>query len=187
MKSIVLSRIATLMVLLCLPAMAVCDEVPLGCQSFHVASGTFRVWDRPKQVEDTSFTDHQGRTFRLSAFKGRPVLLHVWGTWCPPCLLEMPSLSRLAVSIPNEDLLVLPVSRDSGGATQVMEFYRKHEIKGLPVAVDRWGKLAYAMSVNKVPETIYLDRNLREVGRLTGMLDWDAPNVRAHLRACLLR
>ena len=140
MKSIVLSRIATLMVLLCLPAMAVCDEVPLGCQSFHVASGTFRVWDRPKQVEDTSFTDHQGRTFRLSAFKGRPVLLHVWGTWCPPCLLEMPSLSRLAVSIPNEDLLVLPVSRDSGGATQVMEFYRKHEIKGLTGGCGSLGK-----------------------------------------------
>jgi thiol-disulfide isomerase/thioredoxin len=178
-------KFTSLVLILLMSAQLLADQIPDQCQSFHVNTGTFRYWDEAKAVSDLPFTDEQGRQFKLSDFKGRPMLLHFWGTWCPPCLLEMPALSRLAQSPPLEWLLILPISRDSGGTKQVLAFYRKYGIEGLPVTADRWGKLAHALAINKVPETIYINRQGREIGRLTGMLDWDLPEVRNHLRACL--
>ena len=174
-----------LMMFCCLPLFSQAEGVAEGCRSFHVPSGTFRRWDEPKALSDQPFSDQQGRAFRLADFRGRPLLVHFWGTWCPPCVVEMPAMARLARRPPVDDLLVLPISRDSGGAKQILAFYRENSIQGLPVTADRWGKLAYELRINKVPETLYVNRQGREIGRLTGMLDWDEERVRAHLAACL--
>lgn len=37
-----------------------------------------------------------GKPAPLSMFKGRPIFLNIWATWCPPCIEEMPSIGRLA-------------------------------------------------------------------------------------------
>lgn len=168
------------------PGFALSGSVfPTQCETVHVPGGTFKLWDEPKEVSDAAFTDQIGRKFKISDFKGKPILVHFWGTWCPPCILEMPALSRLAEAERFSDLLILPLSRDSGGTSQVLAFYEEKAITGLPVVTDRYGKLAYGLAVNKVPETIYVDREGREIGRLTGMFEWDDENVRAHLADCL--
>src|SRR5258708_37022351 len=55
--------------------------------------------DRSHQGEhapDTAFEDGQGQPARLSSFRGHPLLVNLWATWCGPCVIEMPSLDALA-------------------------------------------------------------------------------------------
>ena len=48
-----------------------------------------------QRMADIGFRDAQGKPSSLSALKGKVVVLHFWGSWCPPCRKEMPELARL--------------------------------------------------------------------------------------------
>jgi len=73
-----------------------------GCQD---ASG------RPARL-DFVLKDMDGRDVSLASFKGRPVLLNFWATWCGPCKEEIPALIELADKYRSRDLVVLGISVD---------------------------------------------------------------------------
>jgi peroxiredoxin len=50
--------------------------------------------ERGQRMHDLAFTTAQGRPGRLSALRGKVVVLHFWGAWCPPCRREMPDLQK---------------------------------------------------------------------------------------------
>ena len=56
--------------------------------------------------------DMNGRDVRLADFKGRPVILNFWATWCGPCKVEIPALIELADKYRDDKLVVLGVSVD---------------------------------------------------------------------------
>jgi cytochrome c biogenesis protein CcmG, thiol:disulfide interchange protein DsbE len=56
----------------------------------------------------------EGDLRRLSDFKGRPLLLNVWATWCPPCQEELPLLQRVADEVGEDALKVLLVNNNEG-------------------------------------------------------------------------
>lgn len=64
-----------------------------------------------RAVSDFALEDLNGRTVRLSEFRGRPVLLNFWATWCTACAAELPDLIRLAKSQPG-DLVIVGISLD---------------------------------------------------------------------------
>lgn len=50
--------------------------------------------ERGQRMHDIAYTDAKGKFTRLSALRGKVVVLHFWGAWCPPCRREMPDLQR---------------------------------------------------------------------------------------------
>src|SRR6188474_3505980 len=66
----------------------------------------------PQMAPDFAVTDLDGRAVRLSALRGRVVLLNVWTTWCAPCREEMPSLDRLHARLRDRAFTLLAVSQD---------------------------------------------------------------------------
>jgi len=48
-----------------------------------------------QRMADLAFLDAQGKAAKLSGLKGKVVILHLWGSWCPPCRKEMPELAKL--------------------------------------------------------------------------------------------
>ena len=62
-------------------------------------------------VSDFALEDLDGHTVRLSDFRGRPVLLNFWATWCTACAAELPDLIQLAKRRP-EDVAILGISLD---------------------------------------------------------------------------
>jgi hypothetical protein len=98
----------------------------------------------------------------------------------------MPSLLRLKAEIAKDGIQVLPLlSEDIKGAPLVRKFYDKHELGDFEVLVDKGGKILRASAVRGLPTTLLIDRAGREVGRVTGPLEWDQPNAVALVRACL--
>jgi len=60
----------------------------------------------------TSFLDPEGKPVRIGDFRGKVVVVNLWATWCAPCVLEMPTLARLAEAQKGKDVVVLAVSID---------------------------------------------------------------------------
>ncbi len=81
---------------------------------------------------DFVLKDFQGKTHRLSDYKGKWVLVNFWATWCPPCLHEIPELISLQNS--RKDIQVIGLAMDSGTAKVVAAFAKKQGIT-YPVAL----------------------------------------------------
>lgn len=75
----------------------------------------------PLHAADFSMTDTDGKTHKLSQYKGKWVLVNFWATWCPPCLEEIPDLISLHDNKKN-NIVVLGVALDSRNAKQVSDF-----------------------------------------------------------------
>jgi thiol-disulfide isomerase/thioredoxin len=120
---------------------------------------------------DVSFLDPDGRPVKLSVFRGRPLLVNLWATWCGPCVVEMPSLDALAAR-ESARLEVLAISQDMEGRPKVDEFFRAHPVRQLEPYLDSEMGLMTALHLEELPTTILYDSQGREVWRMTGLSDW---------------
>ncbi len=130
--------------------------------------------DRSKKGEaapDFAFLDPAGKPVTLAAFRGKPLLLNLWATWCAPCVREMPTLDRLAVR-EGDALQVLVVSQDLEGAAKVAPFFEKAKFTALQPYLDPDVKFSTGYGVN-LPTTILYDAQGKEVWRVSGDMDWD--------------
>lgn len=141
----------------------------------------FLFLDHPAELPDLPFVDGDERPVSLADFRGRPVLLNIWATWCVPCRTEMPSLDRLQAKFDPTQFLVLTLSIDRG-IPAVKNFYQELKLKSLGVFVDRSGDALRLLRAPGVPTTLFIDREGREIGRKIGAAEWDSPETIALLR-----
>ena len=92
-----------------------------------------------------------GKPVALTAFAGRPVLVHFWATWCPICSAEQGSIDALARDTP-----VITVAMQSGSRDAVMQHMRK-EALSFPVLNDPDGVIAAQWGVRAVPASFVVD------------------------------
>lgn len=133
------------------------------------------------EAPELVFADAEGRERKLSEFRGKLVLLNLWATWCAPCVKEMPSLERLQAKRGGDRFLVLALSQDRGGLFQVRQFYDAQDLKGLDIYVDKTMASARALKAAGLPTTLLIDPEGREIGRLVGAAEWDAPEAIAYI------
>ncbi|MGH7211221.1 MAG: TlpA disulfide reductase family protein, partial [Acetobacteraceae bacterium] len=131
----------------------------------------------PRPAPEVVFHTADGSARRIADYAGKPVLVNLWATWCPPCVAELPSLAALARALAPQGILVLPISADRGGAKTVEAFYAAHAITGLPVLTDADSALMHAFAVPGLPTTFVIDAEGRIVGMEEGGMDWNAPSV----------
>ena len=125
-----------------------------------------------------TFEDPYGRPARIGDFRGRPVLVNLWATWCGPCVVEMPSLDRLAAR-EGEALQVLALSQDLDGRQKVTDFFAERDFARLEPYLDPDMAIMTALRVDTLPTTILYDSDGVEVWRMTGMAEWgDARTTR---------
>ena len=116
-----------------------------------------------------------GKTYRLSAYRGKAVLLNFWATWCPACREELPSLVALAKRLKGK-VQVLSVSIDSSEAP-LKQYLRKHPLP-FPVLSDPDRAVAFDLyAVFGLPATFLIDRNGNMAERIYGAQDWTAPEM----------
>jgi thiol-disulfide isomerase/thioredoxin len=143
--------------------------------------------EAPLAVPDVAFAAPDGTDRRLADWRGEVVVLNFWATWCAPCRAEMPSLDALAAAQAGRGVAVLAVATGRNPPDAIARFYAEAEIAHLPVLTDRGSALARAMGVMGLPATVLIDREGRELGRIVGEADWNAPEAHALIEALRTR
>ena len=112
-------------------------------------------------------TSLNGERVSLSRYRGRPVLINFWATYCVPCRVEMPLIERMAVQHPK--LVVLLVDeRDSTPAAR--SFVNELHIRST-VLVDNEGKAGDLYRVVGLPTTLFVRGDGSVEGRYLGQTD----------------
>jgi len=120
-----------------------------------------------------AFEDPSGRTARFADFRGRPLLVNLWATWCGPCVVEMPSLDALAAR-QGDAVRVLALSQDMDGRQKVRDFFAARRFTRLEPYLDPRLDVMTALRIDTLPTTILYDAEGVEVWRMTGMADWES-------------
>ena len=129
---------------------------------------------------EIEFHDPEGDETSLAAFRGKPVLVNLWASWCAPCVKELPTLDRLATASAAK-LAVVAVSQDMAPQSSVSAFLAAHEIGELGAYHDPEMALTSALGVQIMPTSVLYDAAGKEVWRFTGDLDWTGAEAKALL------
>ncbi|MCP5298732.1 MAG: TlpA family protein disulfide reductase [Chromatiaceae bacterium] len=152
-------------------------EPPLGHQLTAVAP--------PLEAPAFSLPDMDDAIHTLSDYRGKVVLLNFWGTWCPPCRREMPSMQRLYDKYRDRGLVVIAVNQWED-AELVFEFTGRLSVQPtFPILFDRESTLAEAYGVKGLPTTFLLDRQGGIRFRAIGGREFDHPEVEALIEGLL--
>ncbi|HET8947678.1 MAG TPA: TlpA disulfide reductase family protein [Candidatus Polarisedimenticolia bacterium] len=114
--------------------------------------------------------DASGGRVTLEQFRGRPVIVNFWATWCGPCRRELPSLIRLHEAMAASGLTILAVSIDADRA-EVERFLAGSPLP-MPVLLDTAHQAADRYRVVTVPSSFVVDASGRVVERIDGEADW---------------
>lgn len=163
-----------LLVALLLSALAACSPRAPEEQAADAQSSVAGV-DRShkgKPAPPTPFVGADGKDITLASFKGRPLLVNLWATWCAPCVKELPTLDRVASTAVPNGLQVVAISQDSGPRPSVIAFLKSNGIAKLKPYHDPAMAMSGALGAEILPTSILYDAQGREVWRYVGDLDW---------------
>jgi peroxiredoxin len=136
---------------------------------------------RPPRINEAApnFTvaDAQ-RSVTLDQFRGKPVVLNFWASWCAPCVEEMPSLVQLQKIMGNK-VTILAVSEDADDKAY-QQFVRDHNVDLLTVR-DPKQNANVLYGTFKFPETYIIDKDGIIRRKFIGATDWTAPDIVEYL------
>jgi peroxiredoxin len=125
---------------------------------------------------DFTLKDLSGKDIKLSALRGKVVVLNFWATWCPPCREEIPSMMGLNRAMAGKDFQMLAVSIDEGGKDAVEGFFRKSGT-ALPALLDTDQSVSKRYGLTGVPETFVIDKKGVILKKVVGAMNWSSPTV----------
>jgi len=110
----------------------------------------------------------------LSSYRGRPLVINVWASWCSPCRKEAASLERLAWSEAGSRYTVIGISTDDDRNAALK--WLRHSNATISHYIDsgpRW-TLENMLGASSIPVTVLVDAQGRVVARFRGARDWDS-------------
>jgi len=115
-----------------------------------------------------------GNSALLSTYRGKPLIINVWASYCPPCLAEMGSLERLWQHY-GDRFNVIGVSIDDY-PDRAKAFLAKAETT-FPHYIDHKLMLENMLGANTIPLTVLIDAQGRVLQKVRGAQDWDSPDI----------
>ncbi len=110
---------------------------------------------------------------KLSDFRGKPLIINVWASWCPPCIQEMGSLERLAWRDMGQQFVVIGISTDDY-PDAANGFLRKSHAT-LNHYIDNKLMLENMLGADHLPLTLLVDAKGRVLNKIVGAREWDSP------------
>jgi len=141
---------------------------PSGSLAFLSSAKTLPIYDREGKVVD------------LATMKGRLLIVHFWATWCPPCVEEIPALSKFWDRYKNRpDLALYAISVDKDWKT--IDDFSKKSPNRLPVYRDPGESTAHRFGSTQYPETYIINSAGRVIYRVQGGIEWADSDVQKRI------
>jgi len=113
------------------------------------------------------WVNEQGEVVTLASLEGKPVILHFWASWCPPCRTEMPAMSKWVQAHPDVKVVMISLDYDQDGA---VAFYKQKNIQQ-PLNMGNQ-RDTMALGVRGLPTTMVIDAMGNIKKRHMGDLNW---------------
>ncbi|WP_028693767.1 TlpA family protein disulfide reductase [Pseudomonas cremoricolorata] len=150
----------------------------LGCGLLFwgLASLGSHLYSKGTELPELTLRDSQGEPVALHDYRGRPLVINLWATWCPPCRREMPVLQQAQHDYPDVTFLFV---NQGESAANVSTFMTTTGLNLSHVLFDSGGRLAQQVGSLALPTTLFYTAEGRLVGSHLGELS------RASLRHAL--
>lgn len=123
--------------------------------------------DDAPRLPSITLSDLSSRQVALESFAGRPMVVNLWATWCPPCRREMPVLQKAQAARPDVHFVFL---NQGESADKVLAFLRAQQLPLRNVLLDANGRAGAQLGHRALPTTLFYDANGRLVDTRVGEL-----------------
>jgi len=120
---------------------------------------------------------------QLAEFRGRPLLINVWASWCGPCRAEMASLERVAWREEGRQFAIIGISTDDYRDQALA--WLKNSNATISHYLDQQLHMEHMLGATRLPLTIIVDASGRVRLKIYGAREWDAPESLALVRSAL--
>ena len=126
-------------------------------------------------LQEAMLSGLNGPPRRLSTYRGKPLLINVWASWCGPCKKEMASLERLAWRDQSRYFAIIGISTDDE-ADRALGFLKTSNAT-ISHFLDRGLQMEHMLGASRLPLTVLVDANGRILEKVYGAREWDAPEA----------
>ena len=120
---------------------------------------------------DFTFYDADGKPHKLSEFRGQPVILNFWASWCGPCKNEMPDFQKAYETYGDRiQFIMLNLTDGTGETVDTAKAFLETVPYTFPVYFDTAMEGAYTYGVNSIPITWFIDAEGNLIAQGPGML-----------------
>ena len=162
------------------------DSAKLAARLAPFAKGelaALQLSSEPRRAIQVAFERDGGAKLTVADFKGRPILLNLWATWCIPCRAEMPALDRLQAAKGGPGFEVVAVNVDTARLERRAAFLDGVGVKSLTRYADPSGDAFETLHKDGkalgLPVTLVIDKDGCEVGAVEGSAKWDSAEAKA--------
>ncbi len=155
-KSTALLTVATLAIL-------------FSCSSAPTVEAQVRPTKDRKTAPDFSLKDSNGKTVKLSDYRGKVVLLNFWATWCGPCKVEIPWFMEFEQQYKDKGFAVLGVAMDDEGWQAVKPYLTERKVNYRVLMGDDSVTQLYG-GVDSLPTTFVIDKDGRIASAHVGLV-----------------
>lgn len=100
----------------------------------------------------------EGETLRLSDYKGTPVILNFWATWCAPCRAEFPDFQQTSVDNAGR-LVIIGINNTAADQRDLVDDFVQEMGATFPIVLDEKGEMIKVYQVLGLPTSVFIDRN----------------------------
>ena len=138
-----------------------------------------------KPAVNFKLPDMDGNFHQLSDYKGKPVIINFWATWCPPCREELPSMNRGWEKIKSEGIAMIAINVGEDEDT-IFAFTGDYPID-FTILLDQSGDVINQWPIKGLPTTFVIDTNGNIVYRAIGGREWDSDKLLNLVRALKIK
>jgi thiol-disulfide isomerase/thioredoxin len=122
-----------------------------------------------QKAPNFSLKSANGKSYKLSTFKGKVVIVNFWATWCGPCRKEIPDFIEVYKKYKNKGLVIIGVSVDKDGWSAVTPFVDSTKIN-YPVVLANQKVVENYGGVEAIPTTFIVDKKGYIADQQIGMM-----------------